>query len=39
MFYYRGLSEWQREEGYLTETCLSAQDKFKEWLDYFRMVY
>ena len=39
MFYYRGLSEWQREEGYLTETCLSAQDKFKEWLDYFRIVY
>ena len=38
-FYYRGLAEWHKEEGYLTDTCLSAQDKFKEWLDYFRIDY
>ena len=39
MFYYRGLSEWQTEKGYLTDTCLSAQDKFKAYLDYFRVPY
>lgn len=39
MFYYRGLKEWQSERGYLRDTCLSAQDKFKEYLDYFRVPY
>lgn len=39
MFYYRGISEWDREKGYLTDTCLSAQDKFKKYLDYFRIPY
>ena len=39
MFYYRGLSEWKREKGYLLDTCLTAQDKFKAWLDYFRIEY
>ena len=39
MFYYRGLSEWDRERGYLTDTCLSAQDTFKGYLDYFRIEY
>ena len=39
MFYYRGLSEWKREEGYLLETCGAAQDIFKKWLDYFRIEY
>ncbi len=39
MFYYRGLKEWGREKGYLTDTCLSAQDKFKKYLDYFRIPY
>jgi Fic family protein len=34
-YYYRGLKEWKTEKGYLTDTCLSAQDKFKEWLKYF----
>lgn len=38
-FYYRGLSEWNREKGFLTDTCLMAQDHFKEWLDYFRIPY
>ena len=37
--YYRGLSEWDRERGYLRDTCLSAQDSFKAWLDYFRIPY
>ena len=39
MFYYRGLSEWNNEKGYLMDTCLSAQDKFKKYLDYFGVPY
>lgn len=39
MFYYRGLSEWDNEKGYLADTCLSAQDKYKSYLDYFRIKY
>lgn len=39
MFYYRGLQEWDLEKGYLTDTCLSAQDTFKKYLDYFRIPY
>lgn len=39
MFYYRGLSEWTLERGYLTDTCLAAQDKFKRYLDYFKIPY
>ena len=39
MFYYRGLKEWDNEKGYLTDTCLTAQDRYKEYLDYFRIPY
>ena len=39
LFYYRGLKEWNKEKGYLTDTCLAAQDKYKEYLDYFRIEY
>ena len=39
MFYYRGLKEWRNERGYLRDTCLSAQDRFKKYLDYFRISY
>ncbi len=39
MFYYRGLKEWDNEKGYLTDTCLAAQDRFKTYLDYFRIEY
>ena len=39
MFYYRGLKEWDNEKGYLTDTCLTAQDKYKAYLDYFRILY
>ena len=38
-FYYRGLAEWDSEKGYLTDTCLAAQDRFEETLDYFRIAY
>lgn len=37
MYYYRGLKEWQNERGFLRDTCLTAQDKFKKYLDYFRI--
>ena len=39
MFYYRGLKEWNNEKGYLMDTCLTAQDKYKAYLDYFRIPY
>lgn len=35
MFYYRGLSEWESERGYLTDTCLDGQDTFKNLLSMF----
>ena len=39
MFYYRGLTEWETEKGYLRDTCLTAQDRYKAYLDYFRIGY
>ena len=39
MFYYRGLREWGHINGYLTDTCLTAQDQYKAALDYFRIKY
>ncbi len=39
LFYYRGLKEWDNEKGYLTDTCLTAQDKYKAYLNYFRIAY
>ena len=35
MFYYRGLSEWETEKGYLTDTCLDGQDTFKKLIAMF----
>lgn len=35
MFYYRGLSEWDRERGYLTDTCLDGQDAFARLMSMF----
>ena len=35
MFYYRGLSEWETEKGYLTDTCLDGQDTFKRLMTMF----
>lgn len=39
LFYYRGLKEWDNKKGYLLDTCLTAQDKYKAYLDYFRIIY
>ena len=37
MFYYRGLQEWPRTRGYLMDTCLTAQDLYKQVMDYFQV--
>lgn len=37
LFYYRGLQNWGHINGYLTDTCLTAQDNFKAVLDYFKL--
>ena len=39
LFYYRGLREWGHINGYLTDTCLTAQDNYKALLDYFKIKY
>lgn len=39
LFYYRGLKEWDNEKGYLMDTCLNAQDRYKADMDYFRIAY
>ncbi len=39
LFYYRGLHEWGHINGYLTDTCLTAQDQYKALLDYFKIKY
>ena len=39
LYYYRGLKEWGHENGYLMDTCLTAQDRYKAYLDYFRIAY
>ncbi|HFI2431586.1 TPA: Fic family protein [Streptococcus suis] len=36
-FYYRGLAEWGEQNGFLLDTCLAAQDRFKQYLEYFRV--
>ena len=35
LYYYRGLKEFENEKGYLTDTCLSAQDEYGKLLSYF----
>ena len=38
-FYYRGLQQWNSVRGYLLDTCLTAQDNYKAFLDYFKIKY
>ena len=33
LYYYSGLSEWDREKGWLMDTCLDGQDTFIRLLD------
>lgn len=37
LFYYRGLQNWGHLNGYLRDTCLTAQDQFKGVLGYFKI--
>lgn len=39
MFYYRGLKNWNKEHGWLIDTCLDGQDTVKAYLDYFDIQY
>lgn len=39
MFYYNGLRHWPAIKGYLTDTCLTAQDSFRVILDRFRIEH
>ncbi|MBR5237611.1 MAG: Fic family protein [Paludibacteraceae bacterium] len=39
LFYYRGLQNWNNINGYLIDTCLSAQDEYKAALNYFGIKY
>ena len=35
LFYYRGLKEYKSEKGYLTDTCLNAQDQYVKMIEYY----
>lgn len=37
LFYYRGLQQWPNIKGYLSDTCLTAQDRYAEMMQYFRI--
>ena len=39
LFYYRGIQNWGNINGYLRDTCLTAQDNFKSVLEYYRISY
>ena len=39
LYYYRGIQHWGQANGYLTDTCLTAQDEYKAILDYFKIKY
>lgn len=39
LYYYRGLQHWGDTNGYLRDTCLTAQDNYKALLDYFEIRY
>lgn len=38
-YYYRGLSEWRNDKGWLTDTCLDGQDTFVRLLDMLEIPY
>ena len=37
-YYYRGLSKWKTEKGYLTDTCLDGQDTVNALLKIFKIM-
>ena len=38
-YYYRGLSEWRNEKGWLTDTCMDGQDTFVRLMDMLEIRY
>ena len=38
-YYYRGLREWKNERGWLRDTCLAAQDRFRDLMEEFGVEY
>lgn len=39
LYYYRGIQHWGETNGYLRDTCLTAQDNYSAILDYFKIKY
>lgn len=39
LFYYKGLQEWPQIKEYLSDTCLTAQDRYKSILNYFEIAF
>ena len=39
MLYYNGLQKWEKQRGYLLETCRLSQDAFKECLNKFEIEH
>ena len=39
LFYYRGIQNWGKINGFLRDTCLTAQDNFKVMMKYFGIKY
>ena len=39
LYYYRGIQHWGQVNGYLRDTCLTAQDSYKAMMDYFGIHY
>ena len=39
LFYYRGIQNWGKINGFLRDTCLTAQDNFKAILMYFKIKF
>lgn len=39
LYYYRGIHHWGETNGYLYDTCLSAQDEYTALLSYFKIKY
>lgn len=39
LYYYRGIQNWGNINGFLIDTCLTAQDNYKELLNYFQIKY
>ena len=39
LYYYRGIQNWGETNGYLRDTCLTAQDNYQAILDYFKIKH